>query len=392
MTEFFNTGLSQQAFLEQYWQKKPLLIRQAIPNFQSPITPEELAGLACEEEVESRLIEEHSPEGAWRLRHGPFTEQDFAELPESHWTTLVQDMDKHVPELCSLLEPFRFIPDWRRDDLMISFAPVGGTVGPHTDGYDVFLLQAMGTRRWQISDGPILEAELVDGLPVRILAEFEPDQSWDLEPGDMLYLPPHVAHHGVALNDCMTFSVGFRAPKQRELLDIFMHSLMEHDAGQWHYADPELTLPTSETEIDAAARQRFKALLKQLIDESDDLVNEAVGRLVTETKPNLELFAQDLTTDEEEDFDFEQNFVQGLVLRRNPYMRFAWSEMENTVQLFVAGEMFVLSRNNRQWMDDLTVNEVIDADNWQQLSASDELTDVISQLIQLGAWYWDESE
>ncbi len=141
MTGVFNTGLSQQQFLEQYWQKKPLLIRQAFSDFKSLITPDELAGLACEPEIESRLIREHGQEDSWQVTNGPLAEDDFADLPATHWTLLVQDVDKHVPELQSLLDPFRFIPDWRRDDLMISYAPELGTVGPHTDSYDVFLLR-----------------------------------------------------------------------------------------------------------------------------------------------------------------------------------------------------------------------------------------------------------
>ncbi|MDQ7072792.1 MAG: cupin domain-containing protein [Gammaproteobacteria bacterium] len=149
MADFFNTGLTQQQFLEQYWQKKPLLIRQAYTDFKSPITPDELAGLACEPEIESRLIEEYGQDKNWQVTAGPLSEADFERLPATHWTMLVQDVDKHLPELQYLLDPFRFIPDWRRDDLMISYAPQHGTVGPHTDSYDVFLLQAMGTRRWQ---------------------------------------------------------------------------------------------------------------------------------------------------------------------------------------------------------------------------------------------------
>ncbi len=148
MTGFFNTSLSQQQFLQEYWQKKPLLIRQAFPGFQSPISPEELAGLACEPEIESRLIEQYGEnDSAWQVTAGPLSESDFDRLPETHWTMLVQDVDKHLPELQTLLDPLRFIPDWRRDDLMISYATESGSVGPHTDAYDVFLLQAMVTRR-----------------------------------------------------------------------------------------------------------------------------------------------------------------------------------------------------------------------------------------------------
>lgn len=387
MSAFFNTGLTQQQFLEQYWQKKPLLIRQAFADFSSPISAEELAGLACEEDIESRLIEEYSDEGPWRLRHGPFDDDDFANLPISHWTLLVQDVDKHVPELKQMIKPFEFIPDWRRDDLMISFASEQGSVGPHTDGYDVFLIQAMGIRRWQISDAPVVEAKLLDGLDLKILAEFTPDQSWDLEPGDLLYLPPHFAHHGVALNDCMTMSVGFRAPKQLELLDAYIHTVMEHEQGQKHYADPELNVPLSITEIDAQARQRFKALLLELINASDDLLTETVGRLLTETKPTLELQAEDVIADAAEG-DITTMFAQGRHLQRNTYLRFAWAETEHSLNVFVAGEMITTDKALKPFMGLFTVSEVLLEDDWLKIQQNEGATQVLQQMIDLGGWYW----
>jgi ribosomal protein L16 Arg81 hydroxylase len=185
----------------------------------------------------------------------------FARLPETHWTMLVQDVDKHLPELQGILDVFNFIPDWRRDDLMISYATEFGSVGPHTDAYDVFLLQAMGTRRWQIGDQPLHEAKLIDGLELQILSEFTSDQSWDLLPGDMLYLPPHFAHHGVAVNDCMTYSIGFRAPAAVEMLDALVNALLEQGLGKSRYQDPDLVLNQHSAEIDIQAVARLKHLL-----------------------------------------------------------------------------------------------------------------------------------
>lgn len=388
MTQFFNTGLTQQQFLEQYWQKKPLLIRQAFADFASPVSAEELAGLACEEEIEARLIEENSEAGPWQVRHGPFAEQDFAELPASHWTLLVQDMDKHVPELRVLLKPFDFIPDWRRDDLMISYAPVGGSVGPHTDGYDVFLLQAQGCRRWQISHAPVHQAALIEGLDIRVLQEFEAAHSWDLQPGDMLYLPPHYAHHGVAMNDCMTFSVGFRAPKQLELLDMFMHLLVEQEKGQQHYADSDFLLREQASELTSADKQRFIQLMHQLIDDNSDSLIAATGRLLSETKPSLEGFADDLINEQAADFDIEAGFTQGWELERNRYLRFVWTQDNSGLTLFIAGESFALPTAFLPWMRKLTEDDRLTNGDWQSLQALSGAAELLDELIQIGAWYW----
>lgn len=210
-------GLSAAQFLREYWQKQPLLIRKAMPHWRDPLSPEELAGLACEPGVEARLVLQRAGVGPWSVRHGPFSEADFLTLPETHWTLLVQDAEKQAPALLGdFLEPFRFIPDWRCDDLMISYAPTDGSVGPHWDQYDVFLLQGKGRRRWQISTQPLQPDNLLPDTELRILCDFTPEQEWLLEPGDMLYLPPRVAHHGVAVEPCLTYSIGWRAPAYRE--------------------------------------------------------------------------------------------------------------------------------------------------------------------------------
>ena len=169
-------GMPPAKFLRDYWQQKPLLVRKAIPGFKSPISPEELAGLACDEEVVSRLVMERGGRTPWELRRGPFTEEDFLELPETHWTLLVSDVEKQAPDMAGLIEPFRFVPDWRIDDLMISYAPEHGTVGPHVDDYDVFLLQGLGRRRWQISTQPIDPDNFRPDVELRIMDEFEAEQ------------------------------------------------------------------------------------------------------------------------------------------------------------------------------------------------------------------------
>ncbi len=388
MSSFCNTLLSQQDFLEQYWQKKPLLIRQALADFESPISPDELAGLACEEEIESRLIEEHGVKGQWQVTRGPLKEEDFARLPETHWTMLVQDVDKHLPELQTLLDPFRFIPDWRRDDLMISYAPKFGSVGPHTDSYDVFLLQAMGTRQWQIMDQPIHEAVLIDGIDLQILKEFEADQTWELQPGDMLYLPPHIAHHGVALDECMTFSFGFRAPKKVELLDSLVNTLLEKSLANDLYADPSLTLNQYKAEIDSQAVARVKQLLHQTIDEADPVLASVLAKFVTESKPSLVNLASEYATEPMTFEDINRLFERGEQLQRNVYYRFAWLKNASGGELFMAGEAHAVDEAGVAFLALMTERDFLEQDDWLALKQSKSAVNVLLDLISEGGWFW----
>jgi len=388
VAKFFNTGLSQQQFLDQYWQKKPLLIRQAFTDFKSPISPDELAGLACEAGIESRLIEQHGQQGSWQVTHGPLSEDIFSALPATHWTMLVQDVDKHLPELQYLLDPFRFIPDWRRDDLMISYAPEFGTVGPHTDGYDVFLLQAMGTRRWQIGNEPLHEVELIDGLDVQILAEFTPDQTWDLHAGDLLYLPPHFAHHGVALNDCMTFSIGFRAPAQVELLDSVINAMLEQGLGKGRYSDPDLTLAPHSSEIDPSTVTRLKQMLHDAIDVAEPTLATTLGKLVTDTKPSLVELSQDTMIDLPTIDDVSAQFELGDNLHRNNYCRFAWTKTNTGGQLFMAGEVYDVDRDGIDNLVRLTEQTEITSTDWRVIKQDPTSAELLCQLIAEGGWYW----
>lgn len=234
-------GLSAREFLATHWQKKPLLVRGAFPDFADPLSANELAGLAMEPDVKARLVFEKGVK-PWRLFHGPFAASRLSRLPQSHWSLLVSGVNEYSDEAARILDHFTFIPHWRCDDLMVSFAPPMGTVGAHVDSYDVFLIQGQGRRRWQIQSDPCLD--LIPNLDLKILKHFTPDAEWVLEPGDMLYLPPGVAHYGVALEGCMTYSVGFRAPAYgdlwRELYQMSEALVGELPAGETLYADPDL--------------------------------------------------------------------------------------------------------------------------------------------------------
>lgn len=276
-------NLTPTQFLSEYWQKKPLLIRQAIPNFSGLLTPNELAGLACEEDVESRIVEYKRKQ--WHLRCGPFEEEDFLQLPEKNWTLLVQSLNHHLPEAAELLQQFNFIPYARLDDLMVSYAPEGGGVGPHFDSYDVFLLQGSGKRMWRISDQTDLA--LVEGAPLRILKNFDTIAEWVLEPGDMLYLPPKLAHWGIAVgDDCMTYSIGFRAPKTQELASEFLSFLQERLQLDGMYQDPSLALQAHPAEIGADMVQQVTEMLQQVRWDSHD-VGSFLAAYLSEPKPHV---------------------------------------------------------------------------------------------------------
>jgi 50S ribosomal protein L16 3-hydroxylase len=285
----FPSDLDQGRFLARYWQKQPLLMPGAWPGFQTPISPDELAGLACEDAVESRLVLERGGRHPWEVRHGPFSESDFSRLPARDWTLLVQDVDKHLPQLAAILAPFRFIPGWRIDDLMVSYAPPGGSVGPHLDAYDVFLLQAHGRRRWRIAREGFDPEACIDGIDLRILQHFTPQQEWVLAPGDILYLPPGVAHHGVAVDDCMTFSIGFRTPRQYDLVHAWLEEVLAGTDPSRRYRDPDLQPRQRPGLIDAAALGKMRDLVRARIDGSDTAMNRWLGRFLTEPKEHLQV-------------------------------------------------------------------------------------------------------
>lgn len=271
-------------FLAHYWQKKPLLIRQAFPGFESVLSPEELAGLACEEGVHSRLVIEKDAAAPWQLSYGPFKEKDFTSLPLTHYSLLVSECEKWIPDLQQLVDCFNFIPKWRIDDLMISYAPDQGSVGPHIDEYDVFLIQANGRREWSIQMHTDKNAELVPDIDLAILQQFSCDETWLLEPGDMLYLPPKLAHHGIARGDgCMTYSVGFRAPAVSDIMDSFLLEASEQKLTDQRYFDHALDTHRDPAEIKVEDILHFKSLIYKTLDQSSALWPDIVGKLVSDS-------------------------------------------------------------------------------------------------------------
>ena len=282
-------GLSPKTFMQRHWQKKPLVIRQAISHFAPLLDRAELLDLAAQDEVESRLVVQASAKAGtqWRFKHGPFVRKALPPFKQAGWTLLVQGVDLHDERVHSLMQQFRFIPDARLDDVMISYATDGGGVGPHFDSYDVFLLQAHGRRRWRI--GRQTDLSLQPDMPLKILANFEPEEEFVLEPGDMLYLPPKYAHDGIADGECMTYSIGFRSPDRAELAQEILQRLAEQavdEVGAGLYRDPKQPAVESSAAMPEAL-QSFAQDALQAALQDPLAVARAVGEYLSEPKANV---------------------------------------------------------------------------------------------------------
>ena len=371
-------GITAREFLRDYWQKKPLLIRQAIPDFESPIDADELAGLALEEEVESRLVIEHG-ERPWELRRGPFAEDAFSTLPEREWTLLVQAVDQFVPEVAELLEHFRFLPSWRIDDVMISFAAPGGSVGPHFDNYDVFLLQAQGKRNWKIGQMCSSESPLLQHADLRILAEFEETAEWVLEPGDMLYLPPRLAHFGIAEDDCMTYSVGFRAPSAAEVLTHFTDFLSQYLTDEERYTDADAQPVSDPHQIQGDALDRLKGLLAEHMSDERMLLTW-FGQFMTEPRYPELVAGEELGVE-----DFISSLQDGAILVRNPSARLAWSEVDDDVLLFASGQSRYLPGKLRELLKLVCSADALHSENLGDWLADEDGRDLLCELVKQGS-------
>ncbi|MFA6229391.1 MAG: cupin domain-containing protein [Rhodanobacter sp.] len=331
-------GMSPAQFLRDYWQKRPLLIRHAFPDFQPPLQPDDLAGLACEPAALARLIVHDEKRDRWHVNPGPLSEADFNKTPDSNWTLLVQDVDKWDADVAGLLQHFSFLPSWRVDDVMVSYAEPGGGVGAHVDQYDVFLLQGLGQRHWAISDDPMAPREFRHDVELKQLAHFESTHEWLLEPGDMLYLPPGVPHDGVAFGGpCMTFSIGMRAPSQAELTGDLADHIAERLPEELRYTDPDLKPSRATGEIDRAAIDRLRFALPFAAALDDLMLRDWFGRFITRYR-NAQLPApleKPLSAEA-----LAKQLTAGAQLLRHPWSRLAWSKGKSSCTLFVSGQAY----------------------------------------------------
>ncbi|MEH6583708.1 MAG: cupin domain-containing protein [Halioglobus sp.] len=325
--------LDREDFLANHWQQKPLLIKNGVEGFKPPIDANELAGLALEDDVESRLVEFHS--NNWQLHHGPFSEQDF-QRPHP-WTLLVQAVDLYIPEVAELLQLIDFIPQWRVDDIMISYAVDGGSVGPHYDNYDVFLLQGEGQRTWKLGQLCDNRTPLLPNDDLRILNDFRSEAEYTLSAGDILYVPPGVAHWGIAKGECMTYSIGFRAPRINELLSRNVDAVLEQIDVDSFYRDPKLSALNQPGEIKPeailAARQQLLATLE------GQLTNHWFGELVTEPKYELESPAHDHAV-----ADLHAFVETSQLLALLPTSRIAWQQNGDELAVYANGECLIHSQ------------------------------------------------
>ncbi|MEX2367304.1 MAG: cupin domain-containing protein [Pseudohongiellaceae bacterium] len=332
MAAMFPDQHSIDTFLRDYWQKKPLLLKQALPGFTDPLSPEELAGLACESFVESRLVRYRNRQ--WHLQNGPFEESLFAILPDDDWTLLVQRVDHFIPALKKLLRQVSFVPRWRVDDVMVSYAEAGGGAGPHFDHYDVFIIQGLGSRCWKTGqhckDNDLLRSD--SGL--RILEHFDTRQEWKLEPGDVLYIPPGVAHWGVALDSSLSYSIGFRAPSLREMILGFGDEICDHLDEDQRYGDPDLHPATRTGEISIAVLEKMEQMLTSALNDRLALARWLGKSMTAPDDPDLLDPAR-----EAEPQPIQQLLASRPGLTCNPASRFSWTALPGRLLLFADGEL-----------------------------------------------------
>lgn len=336
-------NMNQEQFLSEYWQKKPLLIPQAFTSFTPQIDADELAGLALEEDVESKIVLEYPDQNpAWHVKHGPFKAKDFKHLPKTHWTLLVQGVDRFVPEINHLLNAFDFLPQWRVDDVMISYACKHGSVGPHYDNYDVFLFQASGQRRWRLTTKACHQENTIPDLHLRIMAEFEVEEDMILSAGDMLYLPPHVGHHGVSLSDhCIGYSFGYRSYKTQELFESLCDYLAENKLARQLYQDPNWNELSNTAEIPKSAYRQAKAAMQNLLDD-EQLLQQWFSRFATQLDEQAAslilppMSAQEAGTEAK----FIEKLKQATKITRDLNCRIAYHIYGHDLHLFINGYPF----------------------------------------------------
>lgn len=375
-------GISAEVFLRDYWQKKPLLIRKAIPDFVSPLDGNDLAGLSLEDMVESRIVLEHDAT-PWELKQGPFDDDTYSTLPERDWTLLVQAVDQFSPDVAEVLESFKFLPNWRIDDVMISFAVPGGSVGPHYDNYDVFLLQAEGKRQWKVGQMCDSDSPLLAHPDLRILDGFEQTDEWTLEPGDMLYLPPRLAHWGIAQTECMTWSVGFRAPSTAEVVTHYADFVARFLPDEQRYGDANMSPVSNPNYIRPEDIQRLRKLISEQLDD-DRMLLTWFGQHMTEPRYPELLVGAELSLDE-----LSQALENGAVFTRNPTARLAWSHIqldaEPAVVFFVSGNSRILSEHLVPLLDVLCGADAMYIDNLKPWLNDAEAATLLCELIKQGS-------
>jgi 50S ribosomal protein L16 3-hydroxylase len=376
-------NLSHEIFMKEYWQKKPLLVRQAFPGFKSPITPDELAGLACEDEVNSRIVMEKHGEHPWFPIFGPMNDEIYSSMPETHWSLIVNDLEKYLPELSWIIDRFRFIPEWRLDDLMISYAADKGSVGPHIDLYDVFILQGQGERRWQISSQPVTEDNQIKETPLRIQKEFEAEEEWVMKPGDMLYLPPGISHYGISLGESLSYSIGFRATSHADIVNDFIGHITQNLSLQLTYRDPDQAVQEYSNEIKQGALERVTKIFNEYLRPDHPELQRWFGRFVSDNKADVETEPDNKINSIEE----LKALASTTPLIRHPASRFAFAQNPDNTLLFIDGKDYEV---NPEFAKTLCKQRQIDLDKLINAAGNKELSFII-KLYNQGKLYAEQT-
>lgn len=373
-------SLSEQEFLNQYWQKKPLLIKQGFRDFEDPLDANELAGLAMEESIESRIITNQNND--WQAHHGPF--EDFELLTEQHSTLLVQAVDHWHPDAAQILEPFRFIPNWRIDDLMISYSTPGGGVGPHLDQYDVFIIQGEGKRHWRVGMPDSNLKQFAQNKSLLQVEQFPAVIDCILEPGDILYIPPGCPHEGYAVENAINYSVGFRAPNQQDLLSSFADYVIDKEAGSTRYSDPLLKTRESKGLLSTTEATEVKQLLSALLQD-DSLFKSWLGQTTSEPKHEMDLMPpEDLYTTEQVAQLIDDSDE---IFERLGGTRAIYQSTENEIILSVNGQNFLLPKTDLAVVKLLTDDVSVTAEQIKSSKNSLKFTQSFTTLLNEGIWF-----
>ena len=379
--ESVNWGeLSPEIFLKQYWQKKPLLIKQAFTDFEDTISADELAGLAMEQEIESRIISVNN-QGDWQVDHGPF--EDFSKYGEDNWTLLVQAVNNWSRPTHNLLSPFSFIPNWRIDDVMVSFSTPKGGVGAHIDQYDVFIIQGSGKRHWQVGAPDNTLTNLLPHADLKQVSPFTPVIDDITEPGDLLYIPPNHPHKGVSIENSVNFSIGFQAPSSQDLWSSFADNLIDNNLGEQRFSDPERALPETNFTITQQDKQQLKAFMLQNL-EQESFFEQFIGQYLTQGHHALEILVPVEDIDEsklsdilsEPDISFMP--VSGLKVA---------IINDKQATLFINGESFALESQTLALAEQLAQQKPLSTAEVKKLTVCLKNIQLLTNVLNKGYWY-----
>jgi len=365
-----------QEFMEKYWQKQPVVLKNAFPNFIDPITPDELAGLAMEPEVDSRLVS-HTEDGQWHASNGPF--EDFDNLGETGWSLLAQAVNHWHEPSAELVRPFRVLPDWRLDDLMISFSVPGGGVGPHIDQYDVFIIQGMGSRRWRVGD-KLPMRQFCPHPALLHVDPFTPIIDEDLEPGDILYIPPGFPHDGFTHETALNYSVGFRGPNGRDLVSSFADYALENDLGGEHYSDPDLTLREHPGKVEEYELDRLRGMMVEMLNQPEDF-KQWFGRFATTPRHELDIAPAEPA--------YEQSEILDALMQGDSLTRLSGLRVLNVGERFFVNSE-PLNTKNAKAADVLCRYTTVGKSELGEAMQDGEFIEVLTELVNQGYWYFED--